>query len=215
MTGLPYGVRFGRDHGRNRPPSRAETGGRRKGPSPIATTVSPGVGGAMVAAPVDGTPWPCDVASAEQGDRPSSVGQDGRSWGDGHSPGDRPRLVRGKGRAAVSTKVRRIAHEGDSPPAGGTSEEPARVPPSGRHHGGASPIKSGEPKPPALFKCRGAGRTSPRAESPNQCDRRGPSQTLGHDALGRLWHGRVNSTLGWPPVRPGEAWRATPSGCCA
>ena len=147
----------------------------------------------MAAALIDGTPWPSDVARTSQGDRPSSVGKDGRSWGMVLPP-DRP-AVRG-GRAAVPSTVLRIAHAGTPRPPGYRARSQLasayRAPPRRRE-----PLSSpGKPEPPALFKRQGAGRTSPRAESPRPMRQARSFSNVRTRCTRRLWPGRVNLTLG-------------------
>ena len=163
----------------------------------------------MAAALIDGTPWPCDVARAGQGDRPSSVGKDGRSWGMVVPPGPAGR-ERWAGRRSPQRYVGLLTRGTPRPPGGNERGANSR-PPTGRHHGGASPLSSpGKPKPPALFKRRGAGRTSPRAESPRPMRQARSFSNARTSFTRRLWPGRVNPTLGCQRQHQRPGGPATP-----
>ena len=163
----------------------------------------------MAAALIDGTPWPCSVARAGQGDRPSSVGKDGRSWGMVVPPGPAGR-ERWAGRRSHQRYVGLLTRRTPRPP-GGNERGASSRPPTGRHHVGASPLSSpGKPKPPALFKRRGAGRTSPRAESPRPMRQARSFSNARTSFTRRLWPGRVNPTLGCQRQHQRPGGPATP-----
>ena len=173
---------------------REPRSGRRLGPSP-RPRLSPGGMGAMAAALIDGTPWPCDVARAGQGDRPSSVGKDGRSWGMVVPP-DRP-AVRGGPGGGLLNGTSDCSRGGLPARPGVTSEEPARVRLLGATTEARAPYRVRETKAPRTLQASGgwadlASRRVPPANAAGEV----LLKMLGRRFTRRLWPGRVNLTLG-------------------
>ena len=164
----------------------------------------------MAAALVDGTPWPCDVARAGQGDRPSSVGEDGRSWGMVVPPGP-AWPVRGGPGGGPFNGTSDCSRGGLPARPGVTSEEPTRVRLLGATTEARAPIESGENQsPPHSSSVGGLGGPRLAQSPPGQCGRRGPSQMLGRRFTRRLWPGRVNPTLGCQRQHELRGGAATP-----